>query len=141
MSAALNHSMPPLLPRLRAAGADAVVREGRLIMSGASLVPAALMDEARARRDDLVREVQADDAFGDAVEAAAIAVQDVPVERRRKRMVSWADPADVPQPGDFCGCCSGSLWWTRASVADGWCCCACHPATHLVPGQYVVRAT
>jgi hypothetical protein len=80
-------------------------------------------------------------AVGEAVEAAAIAVQDLPVQRLRKRMVSWAQPDDEPAIGDFCGACAGQIWWTRVPKADGWCCCTCHPATHLAPGQYVVRAT
>lgn len=79
--------------------------------------------------------------FDDAVERAAIRAEALPVRRTRKRMVSWADPADVPQPGDYCGCCSGALWWTDATPPRGWCCTTCHPPAHLEAGQFRVAAT
>jgi hypothetical protein len=80
-------------------------------------------------------------SFDDAVERAAIRAEALLVRRTRKRMVSWSNPADLPQPGDYCGCCSGALWWTDAATPRGWCCTTCHPPVHLEAGQFRVVGT
>ena len=135
-----------ILPRLRATGADVTLRDGRIILSPASAVPPPLLAEAKARRADLLAELANDNTgqavpfADDAEERAAIEAEDMPVRRTRKRMVSWANPDDIPQPGDYCGCCSGALWWTTTAT-DGWCCCCCHPPAHLKPPEYRVIAT
>jgi hypothetical protein len=77
----------------------------------------------------------------DPEERAAIQAEALPVQRRRKRMMSWAQPEDVPKPGDYCGCCEGQIWWTSAPVADGWCCCRCHPPACMEPGTFRAVAT
>ncbi len=140
--------LSPILPRIRAAGADALLREGRLVLTQASQMPPALLEEARARRDDLRAELatQADDStgpnrFDDPVERAAIQAETIPARRERKRPVSWARAKDYPAPGDFCGCCAGQLWWSDTDPPRGWCCCTCHPPAHLQAGQFRVVAT
>ena len=136
-----------ILPRLRATGADVTLRDGRIILSPASAVPPPLLAEAKARRADLLAELANDNTgqavpfADDAEERAAIEAEDMPVRRTRKRMVSWANPDDEPQPGDCCGCCSGALWWTSSPAPDGWACCWCHPPAHLAAGQFHVVAT
>jgi len=80
-------------------------------------------------------------ADDDAAERAAIQSEGIAVQRIRKRMMSWARPDDLPQPGDYCGCCSGSLWWMESEAPRGWCCCRCHPPVHLQAGQFRVVAT
>lgn len=136
-----------ILPRLRATGADVTLRDGRIVLSPVSVVPAALLAEAKARRSDLLVELANDNTgletsfSDDPEERAAIVAEDMPVRHTRKRMVSWADPDDEPQPGDCCGCCSGALWWTGTPAPDGWACCWCHPPAHLQPPEYRVIAT
>ena len=49
----------------------------------------------------------------------------------RKQPVSWSEPADVPLPGDTCGCCRGGRWWCETERPKGWRCWACHPPDHL----------
>ena len=129
MSAAL--ATDPLLPRLRAAGAEVVLREQRPLVQHASRVPPALLAEARARRDDLAAALlaEADDesaylseeraaiaAEGEHKNPAAAVLHDLPV--------SWADPTIAPTPGARCRCCSGSTWWGDRL---GWRCGRCHP--------------
>lgn len=77
----------------------------------------------------------------DPVERAAIQAEAMPVRRLRKRMVSWEQADDEPQPGDFCGCCCGSLFWSDTDPPRGWCCTTCHPPVHLQAGQFRVVAT
>ncbi|MDE2344699.1 MAG: hypothetical protein KGL63_15145 [Betaproteobacteria bacterium] len=77
----------------------------------------------------------------DLVERAAIQAASMPVQHIRKLMTSWAQASDEPQPGDHCGCCSGSLWWTESEAPRGWCCCRCHPPVHLPPSAFRVMAT
>ncbi len=77
----------------------------------------------------------------DPEERAAIQTEAMPVRRIRKRMTSWVQASDEPQPGDHCGCCSGSLWWTQSEAPRGWCCCRCRPPVHLPPGAFRVVAT
>lgn len=64
-----------------------------------------------------------------------------PEPTQRRRPVSWARPDILPQPGDVCGCCGGSKWWTSSPTPDGWCCCRCHPPCHLQPGEFRAVAT
>jgi hypothetical protein len=75
----------------------------------------------------------------DPEERAAIEAEALPVRRLRPRA---AGPGQ-PQPGDYCGCCKGSLWWTEteAETPKGWRCCCCHPPAHLAPGQFRAVAT
>jgi len=128
------HTPAPLLPRLRAAGADVVLREQRPVVQHASRVAPALLTEARARRDDLTAELlaEADDeaayqgeeragivAEGEHGNPAAAALHDMPV--------SWADAAISPTPGARCRCCRGASWWCEAERPKGWRCSACHP--------------
>lgn len=138
----------PILPRIRATGADALLREGRLVVTQASQVPAALLEEARVRRDDLRAELAtlANDnplpnLFDDAVERAAIQAEGNPVRWERKRPVSWARTEDHLAPGDYCGCCAGLLWWTHTDPPRGWNCCGCNPPAHSQAGQFRVVAT
>jgi hypothetical protein len=77
----------------------------------------------------------------DAIERAAIQAEDTPARRLRKRDVSWSRSDDAPAPGDYCACCSGSLWWTETAVSSGWRCCQCHPSAHLQAAQLTVVAT
>jgi hypothetical protein len=77
----------------------------------------------------------------DPVEFAAIQAGDRPVRHVRNRMTSWADVADEPMPGDFCGCCAGILWWTKTAAPLGWRCTWCHPPNDLPAGQFRVPAT
>ncbi len=137
-----------LLPRLRAVGADAVIRADKVVLTHASRVPSDLLQEIRARRADLLDELANDNAepgdrpfVNDPVERAAIQAEAMPVQRIRKRMVSWTRPDDVPQQGDYCGCCSGSLFWSDTYLPRGWCCTQCHPPVHLQAGQFRVMAT
>ena len=81
------------------------------------------------------------DSLEDSVERAAIQAEDQPVRRLRKRPISWARADDEPAPGDFCGCCSGSLWWSDTDPPHSWCCTTCHPPAHLQIGQFRVVAT
>jgi hypothetical protein len=129
MSAAL--ATAPLLPRLRAAGAEVVLREQRPVVQHASRVPPALMAEARARRDDLSAELMAeadDDAAFIAAERAAIVAEsehgDPAAEVPHWMPVSWGDPTIQPTPGARCRCCRGAAWWGDRL---GWRCAACHP--------------
>ena len=142
MSAAL--AAAPLLPRLRAAGAEVVLREQRPVVQHASRVPPELLAEARARRDDLTAELLAeadDDAAFIAAERAALAAEgehgnpaatvlhDVPV--------SWADPTIQPTPGARCRCCRGASWWCEAARPKGWRCSVCHPPLGAGPVREV----
>jgi hypothetical protein len=109
------------------------------------MVPAELLAEAKARRADLLGELANDNAMqaipfaDDPEERAAIEAEALPVRRLRPRA---AGPGQ-PQPGDYCGCCKGSLWWTEteAETPKGWRCCCCHPPAHLAPGQFRAVAT
>jgi len=80
-------------------------------------------------------------SFDDPIERAAIQAEAMPVRRTRKRMMSWAQAEDIPKPGDYCGCCSGSLWWSDTDPPRGWCCTTCHPPCHLQAGQFRAVAT
>ncbi len=136
MSAAL--STCPLLPRLRAAGAEVVLREQLPVVQHASRVPPALMAEARARRDDLAAELlaEADDesAYLGEERAALVAEADPAAAVPHHMPVSWADPAIAPTPGARCRCCSGSTWWGNRL---GWRCGRCHPPHGAGPVQEV----
>ena len=136
MSAALSTS--PLLPRLRAAGAEVMMREQRPVVQHASRVPPALMAEARARRDDLAAELlaEADDeaAYLGEERAAVVAEGDPAAAVLHDMPVSWADPAIAPTPGARCRCCSGSTWWGDRL---GWRCGRCHPPHGAGPVQEV----
>jgi hypothetical protein len=49
-----------------------------------------------------------------------------------RRPPSWSDAADLPQPGEWCSCCSrftraGGRWWREAEAPLGWRCWTCHP--------------
>lgn len=138
MSAAL--AAAPLLPRLRAAGAEAVLREQRPVVQHASRVPPALLAEARARRDDLAAEllVEADaEAAFTAAERAAImaeAAGDPAAEVLHYLPVSWADPMIQPTPGARCRCCGGATWWGDRL---GWRCGRCHPPLGAGPVRMI----
>ena len=77
----------------------------------------------------------------DRVERAAIQAEAIPVRRIRKRPVSWARADDEPASGDYCGCCSGSLFWSDTDPPRGWCCTTCHPPCHLQADLFRVVAT
>ena len=77
----------------------------------------------------------------DPIERAAIQAEALPVRRIRKRPVSWARPDDEPAPGDYCGCCSGLLWWIDTDPPRGWRCACCYPPCHLQAGQFRAVAT
>ncbi len=81
------------------------------------------------------------DAAFEAAERAAIQAEAVPVRRLRKRHVSWSRAEDEPAPGDYCGCCSGQLFWCKTDPPRGWRCSTCHPPCHLLAGQFRVVAT
>jgi hypothetical protein len=137
-----------LIPRIRAAGADLALRDGRLILIRASRVPADLLAELNAHRDELVAEMANDNAapadrpfVADPVERAAIEAESLPVQNVRKRPVSWARAADEPTTGDFCGCCGGHLWWSESDEPKGWRCCSCRPPAHLTAGAFRAVAT
>jgi len=49
------------------------------------------------------------------------------------RPASWADVADTPHPGDWCGCCRGQRWWREREEPRGWRCLACHPPPITCP--------
>ncbi len=61
--------------------------------------------------------------------------------RRHKRSPAWPAPDDEPQPGDFCACCHGLLWWIETDAPKGWRCCRCYGPSHLQAGQFRVMAT
>jgi hypothetical protein len=63
------------------------------------------------------------------------AVPDLAEARRYQpaRVPSWSDITDTPQPGDTCGSCRGSRFWTEATNPRGWRCATCHPPLHLPP--------
>lgn len=135
MSAAL--STTPILPRLRAAGADVILKAARPTIRHASLVPSPLMAEARARRHDLLAELLAEadiDAAAKAEERAAIMAEgsgDPAAAVAHEMPVSWANPTIEPTPGARCRCCQGTSWWCEAVEPRGWRCSSCHPPTHL----------
>jgi hypothetical protein len=92
----------------------------------------------RERADGAAPEPEADDAGpGDAPEADD-ALPPEP-EALPYRLPSWADPGDVPRPGDRCGCCgrhgSGGLWWIERAEPRGWRCSRCHPGDHMPEGE------
>ncbi|WP_174502894.1 hypothetical protein [Acidiphilium sp. C61] len=131
MSAALSTS--PLLPRLRAAGAEVVLRGQRPVVQHASRVPSALMAEARARRDALAAELLAEadnEAAYQGEERAAVIAEgsgDTAAAVPHHLPVSWADPTIQPTPSARCRCCRGASWWCEAERPKGWRCMACHP--------------
>ena len=136
MSAALA-----ILPRLRAAGADVLLRDGKPVLKRVSCVSHDLLAEVKARRSDLLAELAGDDApfVNDPIERAAIQAEaeGLPVRHLRSRYVG----DNEPQPGDYCGCCHASLWWTETEEPKGWRCSRCHPPAHLQVGHFRVVAT
>lgn len=128
--------MSALLPRIRAAGADLALRDGRPVLTRSSLIPADLMAEMKARRDDLIAELANDNP-----DPTATQTEPVSLPSMRKRPVSWSRAAGDPQPGDHCGCCVGRLWWTETEDPKGWRCTACHPPAHLQAGEFRAVAT
>ncbi len=50
--------MTALLPQIRAHGADATIRRGAPVLVNATRLPAALVEECRARRADLLAEIE-----------------------------------------------------------------------------------
>ncbi len=48
---------------------------------------------------------------------------------------AWSYPLTLPGAADWCACCKGHCFWTRASN-PGWRCWTCHPP---VPGWTDVR--
>jgi len=63
-----------------------------------------------------------------------------------QRPPAWSDPASVPPPGAWCGCCgrfskSGGRWWREAVEPKGWRCWTCHPPAPLAPAEVVERRT
>lgn len=136
MSAALNQT--PLLPPLRAAGADALIRDGRPVVQRPGALPPALLAEVKARREDLLAELQAEadiDAAADAEERAAVIAEgehgDPLATVEHAMPCSWADPGIVPTAGARCRNCAGKSWWTGAIEPRGWRCSTCHPGDHL----------
>jgi hypothetical protein len=96
---------------------------------------------SRQSHTDETNESTSQPFVDDPAERAAIQAEAMPVRRIRKRMMSWARADDEPQPGDYCGCCKGSLWWTETETPKGWRCHWCHPPVHLPPGAFRVVAT
>ena len=141
MSAAL--ATAPLLPRLRDAGAEVVLREQRPVVQHVSLVPAGLLAEPRARRDDLIAELLAEaniEAAYLAAERAALITEsehgDPAAPVSHTLPPSWSDATVEPTAGARCFCCRGASWWCEASEPKGWRCGRCHPPVHLAPGQW-----
>ncbi|OZB39545.1 MAG: hypothetical protein B7X48_08840 [Acidiphilium sp. 34-60-192] len=64
MSAAIacqtDRPAAPILPRIRAHGADVVMREGRPVLQNVSKIGSILLEEVKARRDDLIAELTTD---------------------------------------------------------------------------------
>jgi hypothetical protein len=62
-----------------------------------------------------------------------------------QRPPAWSDPASVPPPGAWCGCCriqkNGGRWWTEVASPKGWRCWVCHPPAHLRPGEVAEQRT
>lgn len=136
MSAALDDR--PILPRLRAAGADALLRDDRPVVQRPGALPPALLSEVKMRREDLLAELLAEadiDAAAEGEEAAAIVAEgehgDPLAEVPHEMPVSWADASIEPTPGARCRNCSGRRWWSEATAPKGWRCWTCHPADHL----------
>ncbi len=77
----------------------------------------------------------------DPIERAAIQAEAMPVRHIRKRHPAWHDATDEPQPGDRCGCCAASIWWTETANPKGWRCHWCHPPAHLQPSAFRAVAT
>ena len=73
----------------------------------------------------------------DPEERAAIQAGAMPVRHLRPRVAGQGQP----QPGDYCGCCRGQLWWAETDTPKGWRCCRCHPPGHLQAGQFRAVAT
>ena len=73
----------------------------------------------------------------DPIERAAIQAEAMPVRHLRPRVAGQGQP----QPGDYCGCCRGQLWWAETDTPKGWRCCRCHPPGHLQAGQFRAVAT
>ena len=59
----------------------------------------------------------------------------------RQQQVSWADGSRRPLPGDWCGCCLGSTWWSHRNGERGWCCSTCHPPSGLGEASIVTVGT
>lgn len=110
--------------------------------SEASLDPAAIETRAaellaEAGRHPAVRITDPDKAIQHFRERAMTEAHKEPPNVAGMRSPSWADPGDMPRPGDRCNRCRGGTWWTEASEARGWRCNRCHPAPH--PFQRTVR--
>jgi hypothetical protein len=138
MSVAIKTVPKPILPRIRAAGGDAILRGGSLVVASASRVDLALIEEAKARRDDLIAEIEADigatdQAHGAAERAAIIgeASGNPQAFAPHKLPPSWPAPEYEPTVGAICTGCSGNAWWAEASAPKGWRCARCYPGDHL----------
>ena len=154
-----------MLPRLRAAGADAELRGGRVILTHASVVSPDLLAELRARRADLLAELAGSNKpFVDdpeeraAIQAEAVrtaqpntansapsyeAVNDTVPEAdalQRRHLTPYSGDAK-PKQGAWCGCCRSSRWWTEAQDPKGWRCHMCHQPAHLQAGQFKIVRT
>jgi hypothetical protein len=145
--------------------------DGRMHMASASPPPAAVLAELRRHRDGVAALLAAREwaaaSPGDSERAAMAAEPELPPagspererQNRRHRIVvagllaaglqrppAWPDPASVPPPGAWCGCCgrsskAGGRWWREAVKPTGWRCSTCHPPGHLAPGEVVERRT
>jgi hypothetical protein len=71
MSAAIAYQTArpaaPILPRIRACGANAVMRDGRPVLQNVSNIGSCLLSEVKARRDDLISELTSETANDHAI--------------------------------------------------------------------------
>lgn len=151
-----------ILPRLRAVGADAELRGGRVILTHASVVSPDLLAELRARRADLLAELAGSNKpfVDDPEERAAIQAEAVCTTQpntangipdreevhdkapegdalQRRHLTPYSGDGE-PTQGAWCGCCHSSRWWTETQDSKGWRCNMCHPPAHLKAGQFKI---
>lgn len=128
------------LAGLRAAGVAVVLRpDGTVGLTAAAPPPPGLLATARAHRGAIAALLREGD--GAAPRPATVSPDTVPFDPAAKRPPSWSNPAAVPRPGVWCGCCRGGRWWCEASGPRGWRCRTCHPPAHLGPGDVCEVAT
>ena len=154
-----------MLPRLRAVGADAELRGGRVILTHASVVSPDLLAELRTRRADLLAELAGSNKpfVDDPEERAAIQAEAVRTTQlnttnsapshevmndtapeadalQRRHLTPYSGNAK-PTQGAWCGCCQSSRWWTETQDPKGWRCQMCHPPAHLKAEQFQIVRT
>lgn len=132
----------PVLTGLRAAGVAMVLRpDGTVGLTAAASPPPELLAAARAHRAAIVALLRERDGVAPRPAPAPVSPGIDPTDPAAKRPPSWSDPAAMPRPGAWCGCCRGKRWWREAADPQGWCCWTCHPPAHLGPGDVCEVAT